>query len=79
MNRANQLWIRYGCYLKAKPNELAKISESRGKEPACGSSLRGGPSAHPRRRRVSPAGAGRPPTRVVTGGHSEAHRRHGRT
>ena len=31
MGRANQQWIRYGCYLKDKPNELAKISESRGK------------------------------------------------
>jgi hypothetical protein len=36
MGRANQQWIRYGCYLNDKPNEPAKISESRGK----GSSVR---------------------------------------
>ena len=31
MRRANQQWIRYGCYLKDRPGETAKISESSGK------------------------------------------------
>jgi hypothetical protein len=60
MGRANQQWIRYGCYLKDKPGEAAKISASRGKAASVRVKLERGDSASSSAPAGSPTSASSP-------------------
>ena len=64
MGRANQQWIRYGCYLQDKPAEPAKISASRDKAASVRVKLERGSTTS------SPADAGSSTSAAPTAGSS---------